>query len=69
MALVPREDCAKVVLHRASPREAVRSQDEEWRGRSLGVCWCLVCAAWPRLRQTWSMQGLRSGSGWDMGSD
>lgn len=31
MALVPREDCAKTVLHGASPRGAGRGQGEGWR--------------------------------------
>lgn len=45
MALVPREDCAKAVLHGASPREAIRSQDEEWRGRVLGrILVCCLCS-------------------------
>lgn len=60
MALVPREDCAKVVLHGPKPREAVRSQDEKRDpGSMLGV----LSAAWPQLRPRWSPSGL-SAQGW-----
>lgn len=67
MALVPREDCAKAVLHRASPREAVRSQDEEWRGRFLGSvlvsCLCSLAQAEADVEHARSSLRVRLGYG------
>lgn len=69
MAPVPREDCAKAVLHRASPREAVRSQRED-AGRGSGSGSVLEPCLHPAQAEA-GIERARSllGSGWALGSE
>lgn len=60
--LLPREDCAKAVLHGA--RDAVSQGGME--GGPLGVCWCLVCSlaqAEAETERVRSLLRVRLGSG------